>query len=382
MDSYITKLGGSVAVDDTILTVGCPTTAGSKMLENFTSLFEAEVISRMKAAGYDVSGKAAVGEFGLDVLGETCFKDAPLGASAKLVAEGEAEAALCVDLNGAPRRAAAVHGVTFVKPTYGTVSRYGVIPCACSGEQIGVTAKTAAGCAKLLSAIAGHDEKDGTSLPAEKYEYDLTSPVTGLRVGVIGELMTSEWAQDVRDYAEKLASLGASASEISLPEVKTAQAAWQVLLAAETCNNLSRYDGVKFGYRTPNYKNIDELYTNSRTEAFGLLTKATILYGSDVLSKGRYDECYDRALRARRVVREALDAKFAEFDILLAPACSKKAYDKAALQSLTAVYDESIYTAAASISGIPAVVTGGVQLLADTLKDALLLSAAAQTEVA
>ncbi|MBR5381709.1 MAG: hypothetical protein IK136_03715, partial [Oscillospiraceae bacterium] len=197
MDAYITKLNGTVAVDDTILTTGCPTTAGSRMLENFTSLFEATAVTRLKAAGYALAGKTAVGEFGLDVLGETCFFDAPLGAAAKLVSEGEIQAALNVDLNGAPRRAAAVYGVTFVKPTYGTVSRMGVVPCACSGEQIGVTARNAGEAAAVLAAIAGHDDGDGTSLPAEKYEYALDIPLAGKRVGVIKELMTGENADRV-----------------------------------------------------------------------------------------------------------------------------------------------------------------------------------------
>ena len=381
MKEYITELNGNVAVDDTILTVETPTTAGSRTLENFTSLFEATAVTKMKAAGYTLAGKTAVGEFGLDVLGETCYFDAPLAAAASLVKNGAVKYALNVDLNGAPRRAAAIMGVTFIKPTYGTVSRMGIIPCACSGEQIGVTAKTAADAAELLSAIAGHDDGDGTSLPAEKYDYDLTIPMAGKRVGIIKELMTGENTDKVQALAEKLKSLGAEVKEVSLPEVTLAKTAWQVLLAAETCNNLSRYDGVKFGYRTNNYKNIGELYTNSRTEGLGLLSKAVILYGSDVLSKGRYDDCYDRALRARRAVREALTALFAEVDMLLSPACFKASYEKEELKPLLSVYNESLFTAFSSITGTPAIITGGVQIAGDTLSDALLLSAAAETEV-
>jgi len=381
MDAYITKLDGAVAVDDTILTTGCPTTAGSRMLENFTSLFEATAVTKMKAAGYTLAGKTAVGEFGLDTLGETCFFDAPLGAAAKIVSEGEVMAALNVDLNGAPRRAAALYGVTFIKPTYGTVSRVGVVPCACSGEQIGVTAKSAKEAASLLAAIAGHDPGDGTSFSAGKYEYALDIPLAGKRVGIIRELMTGENTGKVETMAAKLRALGAEVTDISLPEVSLAKTAWQVLLAAETCNNLSRYDGVKFGYRTEEYKNIEELYVGSRSESMGLLAKAVILYGSDVLSKGRYDDCYDRALRARRRVREALAGAFGEADILLSPACLKAAYTKEELKPLLSVYEESVYTAFASVTGVPAVISGGVQMVSDTLNDALLLSAAAQTEV-
>ena len=180
---------GNIAVDDTILLKGVPATAGSRMLENFVPLFSAEVVERMEKAGYTVSGKTNVGEFGLDLLGETSYFGAEtvdgklVGAAAELVRKGEVKAALNVDLNGAPRRAAAVSEVVFVKPTYATVSRYGVIAAACSGEQIGVTAADAKTAAEVLSVIAGHDDKDGTSLPKEKYEYTCDLDVKGSLIG-------------------------------------------------------------------------------------------------------------------------------------------------------------------------------------------------------
>ena len=187
MSYYINEINkaGKIAVDDTILVKDLPATAGSKMLENFKPLFSAEAVERLEKAGYVISGKTNVGEFGLDLLGEfSNFEPVTengnlAGAAASLVAKGEIKAALNVDLNGAPRRAAAVSGVDFIKPTYGTVSRYGIIACACSGEQIGVTASNAADMKEILSVIAGHDSKDGTSLPAEKYEYSIGGHALG-----------------------------------------------------------------------------------------------------------------------------------------------------------------------------------------------------------
>ncbi len=377
----------TVAIDDMILVRDMTCTGGSRMLENWVPLFDAEVVSRLKEAGYEVAGKANVGEFGLDLLGETSFFGAKkdedgylTGAGAQIVSKGKADWALNVDLNGTPRRAAALKDVAFIKPTYGTVSRYGIIPCACSAEQIGVTALTAAAAAELLSVIAGHDDKDGTSLPQEKYQYMSAGSVSGLKIGLPKEYLTDadeDTVMRIKKAAARLKEAGAEVSEFSLPEAELASPAWQILLSAETCNNLSRYDGVKFGYRTEEYDSIEELYTKSRTEAFGLLTKFTVLYGSDVLSKNRYFACYDQALRTRRLLREAMDGVFAGYDCLLLPACSKTAYtEQDCGDSLEIVYRESYYTALASILGLPAVADCGVQLVADSLQENKLLTAA------
>ncbi|MBE6783728.1 MAG: hypothetical protein E7536_06920 [Ruminococcaceae bacterium] len=390
MRLYINEINkaGNIAVDDTILVKGTPATAGSKMLENFTPLFSAEAVERLENSGYTVSGKTNVGEFGLDLLGETSYfneKDENLaGAAAELVKENAVKAALNVDLNGAPRRAAAVLGVDFIKPTYGTVSRYGIIACACSGEQIGVTAKNAEDAKEILSVIAGHDAKDGTSLPAEKYEYSLSEDVKGKKIALVKELydMASDEVKANMDaYVASLKKLGAEVEEISLDCVKSAQTAWQILMSAETTNNLSRFDGVKYGYRTPEYKNIDDLYVKSRTEAFSFLTKATIIYGSDVLAKGKYMACYDKSLRLRRVVTDKVKEILASYDAILTPACkevSYKAYD--ILETFDKVYEESVFTAIASITGLPAMVTKGVQLIADSFKESVLLSIADKVE--
>ena len=390
---YINEINaaGKIAVDDTILVKDVPATAGSKMLENWKPLFSAEAVERLEKAGYDIAGKTNVGEFGLDLLGETSYF-APetengnlVGAAAALVASGKVKAALNVDLNGAPRRAAAVSGVDFIKPTYGTVSRYGIIACACSGEQIGVTAANAEDAKEILAVIAGHDSKDGTSLPAEKYEYSIGEDVSAMKICIIKELYDAASAEvkaNIDAYAESLKKIGAAVETISLDIVSQAQTAWQILMAAETTNNLSRFDGVKFGYRTPEYKNIDELYVKSRSEAMGFLAKATIIYGSDVLAKAKYEKCYDKSLRIRRIVCDKVREVLAKYDAILAPACSQvsyKPYD--ALESFEKVYAESLFTAIPSITGMPAMVTKGVQLMADSYKESVLLSIAKSVEV-
>ncbi len=392
MGYYINTINpaGKIAVDDTILIKDVPATAGSKMLENFKPLFTAEAVERLVNAGYEIAGKTNVGEFGLDLLGETSFfgevteNGALTGAAASLVAKGEVKAALSVDLNGAPRRAAAVSGTDFIKPTYGTVSRYGVIACACSGEQIGVAAADAETAKEILEIIAGNDKKDGTSLPAEKYEYSLSEDVSAMKICIIKELYDladAEVKASVDAYAAALTAKGAKVETVSLDCVAQAQTAWQILMAAETCNNLSRFDGVKYGYRTAQYKNIDELYVRSRTEGLGFLTKATIIYGSDVLSKSKYDSCYDKSLRIRRIVCDKVREVLASYDAILTPACGKaeyKPYDIS--EAFEKVYSESVFTAIPSITGMPAMVTKGVQLIADSHKESVLLSIANSVE--
>lgn len=392
MKYYINEINkaGTVAVDDTILVKGVPATAGSKMLEGFKPLFSAEAVERLEKAGYVLSGKTNVGEFGFDLVGETSyFADGTSvtslkGAAAELVREKKIKAALNVDLNGAPRRAAAVSGVDFIKPTYGTVSRYGVIACACSGEQVGVTAENAEGVKEILSVIAGHDSKDGTSLPEEKYEYNLSEDVSKMKICLVTELYdkaSDEVKARLDGFVKVLESKGAKIERVSLDLVFAAQTSWQILLAAESCNNLSRFDGVKYGYRTAEYKNIDELYVKSRTEAFSFLTKATIIYGSDVLAKDKYESCYDKSLRVRRVVLTKVKELLASYDAILMPVSSTASFEPYDLKdAFGKVFDESLYTAVASITGLPAMVTGGVQLVADSFKESTLLSIAHSVE--
>ncbi len=390
LNCYVTKINdeGNIAVDDLILVKGVPALAGSKIMGNFVPLFTADAVERLENAGYTLSGKTAVGEFGLDLVGEFADKwengETLVGAAAHLVKTGEVAGALCVDLNGAPRRGAALSGVNFIKPTYGTVSRYGVIAAACSGEQIGVTASTVTATAGLLSVIAGHDGKDGTSLEPVSYDYDTDLSVSGSKVCIIKELMelTDDTAkQKVLDYAEKLRKAGVVVEEVSFDLVKTAATAWQILMSAETCNNLSRYDGVKFGYRTPNYNNIDELYVNTRTEGFNFLTKATLLYGSDVLSKGRYADCYDKSLRIRRVVAEKFKELLKSYDGVLTPPASKTEYKPYDIKdAFGKVAEETVFTAIPNLIGVPALVSGGVQIIGNHFDESILFSLAKAVE--
>lgn len=388
MSEFAVKTGnGAIAVDDTILVKDVPATTGSRILEGFTPLFSAEVVERLQNKGYELAGKTHVGEFGLDLVGEFSYY-APAqgtlkGAAATAVAKGTVKAALGVDMNGATRRAAALAGVDFLKPTYGTVSRYGVISCAASGEQVGVYAGNAVDVAEIMGVIAGHDEKDGTSLKAETYDYTLAD-VKGKKVGIVKSLLEKvddQTKAKVLAYADALKAKGVTVEEIDCDLFALANTAWQILMCAETCNNVSRYDGVKYGHRAETYKNIDELYVNTRTEGFNFLTKAVILYGSDVLSKTRYKDCYDKSLRVRRVVYDAMAKLFETYDAVLTPACGKTSFEQYDIKDAFAkVMEQSEFTAVANLIGIPAMVSGGVQLLGKHFDDAVLLSLANAVE--
>lgn len=391
MSLYISKgskgQAKNIVLDDMILTTDYPTSAGSKMLDGYKSVFEATVVSKLKEYGYHITGKANVGEFALDFLGETSFYGACTdadgtikSAAAQLIQGGEADAAVVFDVNGYPVRAAALSDAIYVKPTYGVVSRFGTIPAACSGDTVGVMATDAETCQDVLAVIAGHDEKDGTSLSDERCD---TIKAAGdaaavKKVAVIKELADTA-DEDAKGrlsaFQAALAAKGVEAEEVSAKDLLLAQSAWNILMSAEVCNNVSKYDGVKYGYRSPNYTNIDELYTNSRTEAFGYLLKSVILYGSHVLSTGEYQNMYDKALKVRRIVSEAFARLFAEYDGILIPACSKASYPAEEIKaSKTMVFDESRYTAPADITGLPVVAADGVQLVGKAFTENHLLA--------
>lgn len=390
MKYYATKISdnGNLAVDDTILVKGVETTAGSRILEGFKPLFSAEAVTRLIEKGYTVSGKTNVGEFALDLVGEFSYygetDDTLKGAAAELVKSGEVQAALGVDVNGSTRRAAALSGVDFLKPTYGTVSRYGIVSTASSGEQLGVYAANTAEISKVMDIISGYDAKDGTSLKDAKLDYTNTADVKGKKVCIIKELL--EKADDktvsaVNAYADKLRKNGVIVEEVSFDLCDVANTAWQILYSAETCNNISRYDGVKYGYRAENYRNIDELYVNSRTEGFNFLTKAVILYGSDVLSKNRYDECYGKSLKVRRVVAEKFEELTKQYDAVLTPVCSKSEFTSYNIdEAFVKTFEENVFTAIPNLIGTPALVSGGVQLMGWHFKESVLLSLAGSTE--
>lgn len=387
-----TPCANPVVADDMILTKQMPTAAGSKMLDGYMSLFDAQVITNLTQAGFSLVGKTDVGEFSIDLLGETSYNGAVTAdgklthASAEALKAGEALASVNLDVNGSVRRAAAQNGLVSIKPTYGTVSRYGTVPAACSGETVSVMASDAQTCRKVLSAIAGHDDKDGTSLSEEACarirEGAPFTPVkkvallTPMTQGIDGEV-----SQKLQDFRKKLAACGVEVCPVDSKEIPLARVAWNILMSAELCNNVSRYDGVKYGYRAEHFSNIDELYTNSRTEAFGDLLKTAILFGSETLSTENYMKVYDKALRTRRVICQAFKALFEEFDAVLMPACSTMAYSCEQVAAQTDLpFTENFYTAPASITGLPALVTQGVQLVGKAFSENALFALAEAVE--
>ena len=388
---YNVKLDCSAAkkviADDMILTKDVATTAGSKMLEGFMSLFTSEALVRLEEKGYGFVGKAKVGEFGFDLLGETAFNGALTAdgvlklAAAEVVLANEADVALCLDVNGSVRRAAAQAGLVSVKPTYGTVSRYGTIPVACSGETVSLMAKSVAEVKDALSAVVGHDPKDGTSLPDSMYVTDAATPK---RIAVLTDMLVGVNADVKAKIDSAVAALkadGIEVVEVTNGKIAAAKVAWNILMSAELCNNVSRYDGVKFGYRTPNFTNLDELYMNSRTEGFGEFLKTAILFGSETLSTDNYMKVYDKALRIRRVVVEEFKKLFQEFDAVLMPACSTLEYTVDAVNNdKYMAFNENFYTAPASITGLPAVVAGGVQLVGKAFSEDKLFTLAEKLE--
>lgn len=377
-----------VVLDDMILTKDMPTAAGSKMLDGYMSLFDAEIIERLQNAGIGVCGKANVGEFAIDLLGETSFYGACeadgklVSASAEIVKNGQADAAIVFDVNGYPRRAAAQSGLVYVKPTYGTVSRYGTVPVACSGEAVGIMAKTAEECAKILDAVAGHDAKDGTSHSDELCaklksgaEFDKIKKIA--LIGAMTKNVDGETAKCIDDFKALCEKNGISVSVIDGEKLNAARVAWNILMSAELCNNVSRYDGIKYGYRAAEYTTIGELYTNSRTEAFGDLLKTAILYGSDTLSTENYMKVYDKALRIRRVMVEYFEEIFKEYDAVVTPCASKMSYTADDVKANRYIsFEENLYTAPASITGLPAVVVNGVQIIGKAFSENSLLDIA------
>ena len=361
-----TYMKEAVALDDMILTKDCPTSAGSKMLENFTSLFDATVVEKLSET-YEIIGKVCVDEFALGMLASS--------ATAALD-EKEIKAVVGLEADGAYRRAAALNDKTFLKPTYGTVSRFGVIPVACSGDTVGVMANSADDCKEVWLEIAAHDDKDGTSLSQETIaKAQEITPVK--KVAVVKEFMqglSNEMKAVVDNALAKAKELGVEVIEVDGSILEQAKTAWLICKSAEFCNNVSRYDGVKYGYRAKDCKTIEDIYVKSRSEAFGKEVKATILYGSHVLASDNYDTMYDKALRVRRLVREYFDKLFMQADVVLLPACSKTEY--VAEEDLSSVYEESRFTAPASITGLPVVVSGGVQWIGAPLSDGSLLDLA------
>ncbi len=389
---FLTKCecaGKSVVLDDMILTKDMPTTAGSKMLDGYMSLFDAEVVSQLRAAGFDICGKANVGEFAIDTIGETSYFGALTecgevkSAAAEIVKSGEAVSSVCLEANGNVMRAAAVSGLVSIKPTYGIVSRFGVVPVACSGDTVSFMAKSAKICREMLAATAHHDTKDGTShaedVCAGAVKCDKEIRRVALPTYILDTLEASV-TEKIDAMVSTLCGMGIEVVKIDAPALKFAHAAWNILMSAELCNNVSKYDGVKYGYRTENFTNIDELYTGSRTEAFGELLKYAIIFGSDALSTDNYLAKYDKALRVRRLVVEEFARIFGEFDAVLTPLTSTMSYTEDFVNEKGVSFKENCYTAPIMISGLPAVVTGGVGFVAPAFSDGALLTLAEKIE--
>lgn len=376
-DSKLTNL---VAFDDMILTTELPTTAGSKMLDGYVSLFEAEVVNKLKKAGYNLAGKVNVGEFNVDLMGETSYFGAVtdergnlVGAISEVMKDTDIVATVAVDVNGAQRRVVMATDLVYLKPTYGTVSRFGIIPTACSGESVCVIARNASDLEKILNVIAGHDDKDGTSIDDSRMNSEKASAKAIEKVAFLKDMFAIS-EKDACEAKKALESVGVATADIDSGVLSKAGPAWNMLMSAELTNNVSRYDGVKFGYRSSNYTNIDELYTNSRTEAFGELLKTAILYGSEVLSTNNYDKMYDKSLRVRRVISEAMDSIFAEYDAIALPVASKKVFTaKDVTDNAYLAYEESRFTAISTIVGLPTIVKCGYQIIGRAFAENALL---------
>ena len=381
--------GKAIVLDDMILTTEFPTTAGSKMLDGYKSLFDAEVVSKLKNAGFDIAGKANVGELSLGLLGETSYFGAVTDesgnlslATSEILKTTDAFAAIGLDASGAIRRAAALSGQVAIKPTYATVSRFGTVSVACSGEAVCVTARNACDAQSVLSAIVGHDDKDGTSLSeADCQKLSANAPFESIKKVAVAKSLaqSADEATRARIHAvvDAFKANGIEVEAIDDSLLLAAKTAWNVLMCAELCNNVSKYDGIKYGYRSKNYTHIDELYTNSRTEAFGELLKMAILFGSEALSTENYMPVYDKSLRIRRVICEKLAEIFASYGAILMPVCSKTAYTaEDVAENKYISFDEALYIAPASISGLPAVVFGGVQLVGPAFSENALLELA------
>lgn len=382
-----------VVLNDMMLTTELSTTAGSKMLEGYKSLFEAEAATRLKAAGFEIAGKANVGELSLGLLGETSYFGAVTDeqgnlslASNEIVKTTDAMGVVGLDANGSFLRGAALSNQVAIKPTYGTVSRFGTVSVACSGETVCVSARSLSDAQSLLCAIVGHDDKDGTSLSeAECKRLCADARFESVKRVAVARSLVASADRDTKVKIDAIIALlkknGVEVEEIDDSVLALAKTAWNALMCAELCNNVSKYDGVKYGYRTKNYTSIEELYTNSRTEAFGELLKTAILFGSEALSTENYMPVYDKSLRVRRVICERFAEIFKSFGAVLMPVCSKTAYTESDVAENKYIsFDEAAYIAPAYISGLPAVVVGGAMLVGSAFSENALIELAKMAE--
>jgi aspartyl-tRNA(Asn)/glutamyl-tRNA(Gln) amidotransferase subunit A len=390
---------------DIFCTQGVRTSCGSRMLDNFVAPYDATAVVRLDAAGAVTLGKANMDEFAMGSSNETSFygpvknpwdetrvPGGSSGGSAALVAAGLAPAATGTDTGGSIRQPAALCGVTGFKPTYGRVSRYGMIAFASSLDQGGCFARSAEDCALLLQAMAGFDERDSTSVdrPVPGYAADLAGDIEGLRIGLPREYFAEGLEAGTRAAVEaavkELEGLGAEIVEIGLPNTELAVPTYYVLAPAEASSNLARYDGVRYGYRCENPGNLEDLYLRSRGEGFGREVQRRIMIGAYVLSAGYYDAYYLKAQRTRRLIADDFRAAFEKVDVIAGPTTQAPAF---ALGEKTgdpvAMYLNDIYTIPANLAGLPGIsvpaglVDGlpvGLQLLAPWFEEQRLLNTA------
>jgi aspartyl-tRNA(Asn)/glutamyl-tRNA(Gln) amidotransferase subunit A len=367
--------GVPIAVKDNICTKGQLTTCASKILSNFKPPYNAEVVERLNAAGAVIIGKVNMDEFAMGSTNETSYfgptknprnvEHVPGGSSggaAAAVAADEAIVALGSDTGGSIRQPSSFCGVTGIKPTYGTVSRYGLIAYASSLDQIGPIAKNVSDCAAVLEVISGHDAKDSTSVQTQSYNYTeaLIDDVKGKRIGIpkdyIGKGLDKEVKEAILAAAKVLEEKGAIVEEFDLEDVDYAIPAYYVLASAEASSNLSRYDGVKYGYRTESFEGLQELYKKTRSEGFGMEVKRRMMIGAFVLSSGYYDAYYNKALRVKALIKQSFDKAFEKYDVILGPTAPTTALKIGEnLSDPLKMYLGDIYTVSVNLAGLPAI---------------------------
>ncbi|MCL2391159.1 MAG: amidase family protein [Oscillospiraceae bacterium] len=325
MDYFVTKYdtnhsGGAdcAVLEDSIMKKGSPVTAGSRMLADFISPIDATAVTKLESAGVTILGKMRMDEFGVGGLFPSLETSSCSGAAAA-VADGVAAFALCNDYTGAVSLEAAALGLYYIQPTYGTVSRYGLVPAVASMDQIGIICKSLVEGFRALSIISGFDDKDGVMQAEQRLDNDNAQPMEHpehkLRIALPKNVFSDNFDSISSHLLERLGDVEIVDIELKYSELYAP--VMQILCCAEFSNNISRYDGIKFGYRTKEYTSLQELYTKSRTEAFGLEVKLAALMGALVLSQENYTRLYDKAMRIRRLMRDAL--QFDQCDIIAAP---------------------------------------------------------------
>ena len=404
-------LGAPLAHKDLFCTQGVRTSCGSKMLDNFTAPYDATVVSRLAKAGTVSLGKTNMDEFAMGSGNESSFYGAvknpwnlahvpggSSGGSAAAVAARLLPVATGTDTGGSIRQPAAFTNLTGLKPTYGRVSRWGMIAYASSLDQAGTFARTAEDCALLLQGMAGFDPQDSTSIdePVPDYSAGLNGSLEGLRIGLpkeyFGPGLDPRIGDLIQQAVKELEKLGATVKEISLPNMQHAIPAYYVIAPAEASSNLSRFDGVRFGHRCENPKDLTDLYTRSRGEGFGIEVQRRILVGAYALSAGYYDAYYLQAQKIRRLIKNDFMAAFNDVDVILGPTTPNPAWKIGAKNAdPVAEYLEDVYTITANLAGLPGLsmpagfVDGlpvGVQLLAPYFQEGRLLNVAHRYQLA